>query len=365
MKKFAIWSALILAVLIIGMFFIRQQVIDTDITAKQTRVGFILIGSRTDHSWSQSHYEGMEKTAKELNLSVYYHENTPENEECREVIERMIAEGCKIIIVNSFGFGPYALEAAQKHPDIWFFYATGVDTAENLSTYFGRIYQMRYLSGIAAGLQTKTGQIGYAAAFDMSEVNRGINAFTLGVRSVNPTAQVNVSFIGSWMDDDLTEAAVEKLFDAEPQIDVLAMHTNSLRAMDLAKEKGIWTVGYNIDNSELYPDHFLTAPVWNWEAFYTPYILECLQGKFSSQNYWLGAETGVVGLAPLTEHVSSETAAAVEAAYEKLRDGSFDVFYGPITDNQGKVRIEEGESMPDDAMLNEFDWFVEGVRIYE
>lgn len=365
MKKFAIWAAVLLSVLIIGMLFIRQRQVETDVTAQQTKVGFLLNGTRDDHSWGQSHYEGMKKTAEELNLLVEYRENTPENEESIAIMEQMIHEGCEIIILNSFGYGEYALRVAKEHPDIFFFHATGVDSANNLSTYFGRIYQMRYLSGIVAGLQTDSNQIGYVAAFEMPEVNRGINAFTLGARSVNPDVKVNVSFIGSWLDDERTRETTEGLLEKVPEIDVFAMHTDSLEVLRLADERGIWSIGYNVDNSSLFPDSFLTAPVWNWESFYTPYILACLQGKFAQKNYWLGAETGVVGLAELTKNVKPGTAQAVEEALEQLTGGTFDVFYGPIRDNKGVVRVEEGESMSDEVMLNAFDWFVEGVEIYE
>lgn len=365
MKKFAIWAGIVLTVLIVGMFFIRQRQVNTNVTAQQTKVGVVLNGQKDDRSWGQSHFEGMEKTAKELNLLMQYNENTPENEESIPIMEKMIEDGCKIIVVNSFGFGEYALQVAKEHPDVYFFHATGVKTTSNLSTFFGRIYQMRYLSGIVAGLQTKSGQIGYVAAFDMSEVNRGINAFTLGVRSVNPDAKVNVVFINSWLDDQMTKAATEKLIANVPDMDVISMHTDSMEVLKIAEEKGIWSIGYNVDNSTNFPNTFLTAPIWNWESFYTPYILGCLQGKFAQKNYWLGAETGVVGLADLTDKVNPAAAQAVKEAMERLKNGSFDVFYGPIWDNEGKLRVEDGESMSDEVMLNAFDWFVDGVMIYE
>lgn len=365
MRKLSIFAAVILAAIIIGMFFINHKAVQTDVTAEKTKVGFVLNGEVTDHSWGQSHYEGMNKSAEALNLSVQFYENVSENEQCKEIMEKMIEDGCKIIIANSFGYGQYALEVAKEHPDVYFFHATGVETAKNLSTFFGRIYQMRYLSGIVAGMQTETNEIGYVAAYEMSEVNRGINAFTLGVRSVNPDAVVHVIFVNSWLDEELTRAATENLLEQNEKIDVLAMHTDSLAVLDMAEQKGIWSIGYNVDNSALYPNTYLTAPIWAWENFYTPYILECLQGKFTQKSYWEGAETGIVSLAELTPNVKPGIGEVVREAMEKINSGVFDVFYGPICDNTGKIRIEEGESMTDNSMLNEFDWFVEGVEINE
>lgn len=365
MKKFYIFMVAVLLILVVGIFFIRRQVKDTDITAEQTKVGLILNGTKSDHSWSQSHYEGMEACAKKLNLSVDYRELVLQNEQCLSIIDEFVKNGCKIIFANSYGHGEAVMQAAEKYPDICFFHATGTQNRKNLATYFGRIYQMRYLSGIVAGLKTKSNTIGYAAAFDLSEVNRGLNAFTLGVRSVNPDAVVYVRFINAWDDDKMTKDAAERLFEHYPDMDVLAMHTDSLAALEAADKKGIWSIGYNIDNSALYPDSFLTAPVWTWENFYQSCILECLKGKFKGKNYWEGIDSGMMGLAKLTKNVEADIAGYVDAAEKKLRNGSFDVFYGPIYDNTGTLRIEEGENMTDEAMLENFDWFVEGVAIDE
>lgn len=194
----------------------------------------------------------------------------------------------------------------------------------------------------------------------ISEVNRGINAFTLGVRSVNPDADVYVSWTGDWSNYDATADAANRLLDSR-DIDILAMHTDSLAVLDTADEKGVMTIGYNMDNSASYPDTFLTAAVWDWEKFYTPNILKCLQGKFIGQNYWVGAETGIIAMSPLTDNVKDGVSEIVEKELERISGGTFDVFYGPVTDNEGNLRIAEGENITDNVMLNEFDWYVEGV----
>lgn len=359
MKKIIITAAIILSVLIAGILFISRQQEKAD----EFKVGVLLNGKKNDQNWSQSHYEGMEATAQELGLQVIYMENVPETEECIDYIEKLIEEDCNIIVCNSFNFGSSALEMAEKYPDISFFHASGVETAKNLTTYFGRMYQMRYLSGIVAGLQTETNQIGYVAAFPIPEVIRGINAFTLGVRSVNPDAVVYVEWCDAWTDDKLAADATRSLL-LNYEIDVLAMHTDSLRPLEIAEEEGIWSIGYNMDNSKKCNDTFLTAPVWNWENFYIPRIKECQQGKFVGRNYWEGAESGMISLAPLTEHVKDGIAEVVEQKMQEISSGTFDVFYGPIYDRDGVLRVPAGESMSDEAMLNEFDWYVEGVKIH-
>ena len=364
MKKI-LTTILIFAVIIVaGLSVLSISRQDTDVTKTQTKVGFILNGKIDDHSWGESHYNGMEISAEELNLKVIYRESVAENESSREVMEELIDEGCKIIICNSFGFGTWELECAKEHPEIYFFHATGVDQTDNLATYFGRIYQMRYLSGIVAGLQTETNEIGYVAAFPIAEVNRGINAFTLGVRLVNPDATVYVKWSNSWVEEEENAQATKELVE-EHNIDVLTIHTDAMSPLKIADENGIWSIGYNVDNSDSFPDSFLTAPVWSWEHFYEPRILECLQGKFQSRHYWEGVETGIVSLAPLTKNVKQGIAEKVEEERSRLMSGTFDVFYGPIKDNEGKVRIKEGQSMTDSAMLNDFFWYVEGVVVDE
>ena len=365
MKKYMFIIVAIITVVIMGIFLINVNKEDTDVTKQLTKVGVILNGSKYDKSWGQSHFEGMEKTAKKLNLDVHYRENVPETEACFQTIEELIAKGCEIIVCNSFNFGEWELKAAEAYPEIYFFHATGVEQNKNMSTYFGRIYQMRYLSGIVAGLQTESNEIGYVAAYPISEVNRGINAFTLGVRAVNPKAVVYVEWSNSWTGDAENKEATSSLFEKHGKIDVITMHTDSVVTLEMAEEKGIWSIGYNMDNSKEFPNTFLTAPVWQWDKFYEPRILECLQGKFQGKNYWEGVESGMVALAPLTDNVKEGVAEAVAKEEEKLQSGIFDVFYGPVRDQDGTLRIREGENITDKVMLNEFDWYVEGVIIDE
>ena len=364
MKKIMGTILVFVCVIVAGILFIRIKNQETDVTKTKTKVGFILNGKVDDHSWGESHYKGMQNSARELNLDVIYKENVSEDDSCKEAIEELIDSGCKIIVCNSFGHGEWELECAKEHPEIYFFHATGVEESTNLSTYFGRIYQMRYLSGIVAGMQTESNEIGYVAAFPIAEVNRGINAFTLGVHLVNPDAKVYVRWSESWTGEEENAAATEELIQRH-NIDVIAMHNDAMAPLEIADQNNIWTIGYNIDNSKRYPDTFLTAPVWNWEKFYEPRILECLQGKFQGIHYWEGVETGIVDLAPLTDNVKPGIEKKVEEERLRLMSGTFDVFYGPITDNQGVVRVKEGQSMTDENMLNDFFWYVEGVVIDE
>ena len=364
MKRFSFIAGIMVTVIILGIFLISTDDGETEITRDVTKVGLILNGSKMDDNWGESHYQGLISCEESLNLQVVCMENVPQDDECLNTIESLIQDGCRIIICNSFGFGEYVSQMAEKYPDIYFFHATGTEQGDNLVTYFGRIYQMRYLSGIVAGMQTETDKIGYVAAFPIDEVNRGINAFTLGVRAVNKDAEVYVQWSGSWTDETMNREATQKLLQAH-EIDVVAMHTDSNEPLKVAEEQKIWSIGYNIDNSELYPDSYLTAPIWRWENFYEPHILSCLQDKFIGKHYWLGVESNLISLAPFTSNVRPGVDAVVQQELLKLQSGNYDVFYGPIEDNTGKIQIPENESMSDYSMLNEFDWYVKGVVLNE
>ena len=180
-----------------------------------------------------------------------------------------------------------------------------------------------------------------------------------------PDAVVHVIFFDSWLDDDLAKKASKELLDSYPDIDVLTMHTNSLMPDCVAADRGKWSIGFNRDNSALFADSYLTACVWKWTDYYRRVILSCLQGKFYGRNEWISMEDGIVALSELTSNCAPGTGAAVDEAVRLFESRSFDVFYGPVFDNNGNLRVPEGESMSDDDMLHHFDWYVEGVTVEE
>jgi basic membrane protein A len=274
-------------------------------------------------------------------------------------------DGCRVIIAPSFGYGEYVKDLAAIYPEVCFLHPTGTEYLANMTSFFGRMYQVRYLSGIVAGLRSETGQIGYVAAFPIPEVIRQINAFTLGARSVAPDTEVHVVYCNSWTDDAAAKSASEELLDKYPEIDILSMHTDSLMPNYFAEERGIWSIGFNKDNAGKFPKSYLTACVWDWSDYYKSAILSWLQGKFYGRNDWVGMEDGMVSLSELTQNCAPGTGEAVDEALRRFESRSFDVFYGPVTDNTGRERVPAGESMSDDEMLNRFDWYVEGVTVEE
>ncbi|MGM9583530.1 MAG: BMP family ABC transporter substrate-binding protein [Phascolarctobacterium sp.] len=353
---------MLVIVALIGFWFDRPR---DEEQMGNVKVGLLLNGPADDKSWNQSHFEGLQQAAKELKLEVILAEKVPENKESRAVIDRMVKQDCKAIIATSFGYGPVMKQAAEDYPQVSFLHATGLDYSKNLTSFFGRMYQVRYLSGIVAGLQSRSGVIGYVAAMDIPEVVRGINAFTLGVRSVAPQARVYVKYVKSWNDDKLTADATYELITKHHQIDVLTMHSNSLESLKIAEQRNIGTIGYNFDNAKLFPRTYLTAAVWRWDSVYLPMLRDCLQGGYEGNHFWFGIEKNVAGLSPFTRNVHSDVRQRIIAARQRLEKDAFDVFYGPVYDNKGQLRVKQGENLSDGQLLHDFDWYVDGVVVDE
>ncbi len=327
------------------------------IAKEDLKVGFVYIGAHDDEGYSQAHDRGRQ-AVEAMGVATAYVEHVPENADCEKAIRDLIDQGCNVIYATSFGFMPYALKVAKDFPQVYFGHCSGYETAENLSQYFGKVFQARYLSGIVAGLKTKVNKIGYVAAMPIPEVIRGINAFALGVQSVNPDATVEVIWTNTWYDPSVEKQAAIELLNKG--VDVMAQHQDTTAPQIAAQEKGVFAIGYNSPTLDAAPKAYLTAPLFHWETFYTDDVQKIIDGTWQSRTYWEGLDVGMVGLDALSENVAEGTAEAVETAKAKIIDGSLHVFAGPIADQNGEVKVPEGTTMTDEEIWN-MSWFVKGV----
>lgn len=323
------------------------------------KVGFVYVGSPGDAGYTYAHDQGrkyMEEQLPEVETEVI--ENVADAD-AAQAITQLAENGCKVIFTTSFGFMDPTIEVAQKYPDVVFLHCSGYKTAENVGTYFGRIYQARYLSGIVAGEMTEGNLIGYVAAFPIPEVIRGIDAFTLGARSVNPDAKVKVVWTNTWFDPAAEKEAANALLDAGA--DIIAQHQDTTGPQKAAEEAGKYSIGYNSDMSALAPKAVLTSAVWNWGPYYVNAVKSVQEGTWETGRYWGPMSDEVVALAPYGPMVPDDVKAKVEEAKEKILSGEWDVFSGPIKDQEGNIKVAEGAKLTDDEMEN-IDWFVEGVQ---
>ncbi|MEG1687712.1 MAG: BMP family ABC transporter substrate-binding protein, partial [Angelakisella sp.] len=310
---------------------------------------------------SFAHDQGRKEMIKNLGLrddQTLIVENVPEDAGCAKTIRDLIDQGCNVIYATSFGHGSWAAEVAKEHPEVYFGHATGNDTLPNMSNYMGRVYEARYLAGIAAGMKTKVGKIGYVAAMPIPEVVRGADAFTLGVRSVNPTATVELLWTNAWYDPANEKAAAQQLINNGA--DVIAQHCDTTGPQIAANDAGVACVGYNAPTLNAAPKAYLTAPLFHWGAFYTKDVQSIMDGTWTSQRFWGGINTGMVSLDALSANNADGVAAKVAEAQKKIEAGELFVFTGPIKDNTGKEMVASGAQMAD-ADMESMMWLVDGI----
>ncbi len=327
-------------------------------------VGILYISPKDDGGYSQAHAEGIAaaKAALGDKVTIKEIENVSDTdvEATNIAIDNLVNEGCNLIFTTSYGYMDPTVAAAEKYPDVKFAHCSGYKRNDtNMDTYFGQIETGRYLSGIVAGSMTKTNKIGYVAAYPIPEVVRGINAFALGVQSVNPDAVVKVVWTNTWYDPAVEKASAEALL--ADGCDVMAQHQDSPSAIEAAEAAGAYAIGYDLTYSGA-PEAYLTAPLWNWGVYYTYKMQQVLDGAWKVENYWGGMKEGVAKLDTLSGLVSAEAKAAVEAATADVTEkGNEFVFTGPIYDQAGTLKVEEGKSLSYDDQMG-MAWFVKGVE---
>jgi len=325
---------------------------------KKLKAAFVYVGPIGDGGWTYAHDDARE-ALKKADVETTYVESVPEGAEAERVITQFAAEGYDLIFTTSYGYMDTTIEVAKKFPNVVFGHCSGNKRSKNVFTYFGRMYQPKYLAGIIAGEMTKTDRIGYVAPHPLPEVIRHINAFTLGARSVNSSANVHVVWTGSWLDPEKEKEAATKLMDAA--CDIIATGADSPASMQAAQERGAFAFGYNSDGRKFAKRSFLTAPIWNWSVVYEDIVEKMQEGFTDWENldYWDGLESKVVKLAPLTRLVSKDARTLVRARTRELKKDD-NIFVGPIKDQSGTIKVKEGIKLTDEELLS-MTWLVEGV----
>lgn len=336
-----------------------------DLEEKSTiKIGFIMSGKSDDNGWNSTHYSGIKSACENLGIELLVKEDIKEfSGTCGKAIEELATAGASMIILSSYGYSEEVKDVIKEYPEIVFYANSSEYHDKNLTSYFARMYQARYLSGIIAGMMTENNKIGYVAAMENNEVNRGINAFTLGVKRANPKAEVFVRWTGAWEDKEAEEVAANSLID-EVQIDVVTYHQNRTYVADVAAKKDIYCIGYHMPPENV-SSTYLTTVVCQWQLVYEELLSEFLKGKANLQkNYWIGLKVGAVDLLNYSDMVSEEIKEEIELAKQEILSGKA-VFSGIIYDNEGNLQCNEDEMISDEVLLEQLDWFVEGVKIYE
>ncbi len=324
------------------------------------KVAFVYVSPIGSAGWTYQHHMGRLKMENSLGDAVKtsHVENVAEGPDAERVMRDLAAQGNQLIFATSFGYLEPALKVAQEFPGVAFEHMGGYKTAPNLNTYNARFYEGRYLAGMVAGRMSKSGQAGYVAGFPIPEVIQGINAFTLGMRSVNPQASVRVVFLGEWFNPTREREAAMSLMNQGAE--VLAFHTGSNAVMVAAQERGKLAVAYHSDMRKVAPDAQVAAVTHQWGDYYTRRVKALMDGHWTSGSVWGGVKDGMVRVGDFGPKVPKKVQDEVLGLQKQMGAGKLHPFTGPITDNEGREVLPKGQQLTDAQILN-MNYLVQGV----
>ena len=353
---------------------------------KKLKAGFIYVGPVGDYGWSHAHDVGRKFAESKLPwLETVYIESVAESDSAR-IIDRFVqGEKVDVVFTTSFGYMDDTIKAGAKYPDKKFMHCSGFKQSANVGTYFADLYQTYYLNGLMAGALTKTNKIGYVAAFPIPELIRHINAFALGIRAVNPKAEVHVKWIYAWYGPDKAREAAEALI-AEG-CDNLAFTEDTPAVIEVGQEhteKGrqIYTYSHYSPMQQYGKDSVVSGQLVDWGVMYVKILQDIYNGTWkSADEWWLMAEKAAI-LGGTFENIINpkfegelkmkmvDTADfgkisvydLIVKRYEQMKKGPdvFDPYAGPIKDNTGKLKIKEGQRASKGDLLS-IMYYVDGV----
>ncbi len=336
---------------------LRTGTSPTKTAASAQKIGFLFVGNIGDYGFTYAQNQGRLAVMEQLGLECPAIADVPQDEKCLAAFEELIAQGCGMIFATSQSLFEYAKQMAVKHPEVKFLVCSGLEVRENLGAYFGRIYQIRYLNGIAAGLRTKTNHIGFVAAHPTSDVIRALDSFALGVKSVNKEAVVDLHWSNSWYNPARERELALKLIDSG--CDVIATHQDSVASQVAAEDRGVWCIGINSPMQFCAPNAYLTGASWNWGPYMVGQVRDLLEGKWRAADYWGGLDDDIVRMDVLSPNVAPGTGSAVAKVHRGIRNG-WEIFTGPLYDNRKVLRVAEGKILNDEEKRS-IDWLADNI----
>jgi len=324
------------------------------------KAAFVYVTPVFDAGWTHQHDQGRKAVEKALGNAVKTTvvDNVAEGADSERVVRDLAQQGHDVIFTTSFGYMEPTLKVAKEFPNVKFESITGYKTDVNVSVANARYYEGRYLAGVAAGRMTQSNVVGYVAGFPIPEVLQGLNAFTLGMRSVNPKAQVKVIWLNSWFDPAKERDAAFTLFNQS--VDVITFHTASNAVMVAAQERGKLAIAYHSDMRKVAPDAQLMAVTHEWGAYYTQRVLAVQKGQWRTGNVWGGLKEGMIRVGDYGPKLPAKVRDEIVKLQQDIVQGKRHPFQGPIVDNEGKAIVAAGQKLSDVQILN-MNYGVAGV----
>jgi basic membrane protein A len=322
-------------------------------------IGFIYVGPVEDFGWTHAHDVGRKAVEAELGdqVKTAYVESVKEGPDSERVIAELASKGNKLIFTTSFGYMNPTIKVAERFPDVMFEHCTGYKRAENVATYNIRFYEGRYVQGVIAGHLSKSGIVGYIGSVPIPEVVMGMNAFIIGMRTVNPKARMKIVWVNAWYDPGKEGDSAKALIDQGA--DIIAQHTDSGAPLQVAQQRGVLGFGQASDMSALAPKAQLTASVDFWNPYYIQRAKEAIAGTWKSGDVWGGFDSGMLVMAPYA-NMPDDVAAAGKAAEAGIANGKIVIFQGPIKDQSGAEKVPAGTQL-DDGAIAKMNWLADGI----
>lgn len=364
MKKLGVFVfiAAFLLPAITSIFFIPSNAATDSKVSLPLKVGFLLVGPIGDNGFNSAHNKGRLYLESVMHGKVQTNiaERVPENAEVERVLEKMIAQGDRLIFTPSYGFLEPMSRVAKRHPDVIFMQINRLQTANNIGAYYSHQYQPQYIAGIVAGRMTKTNKLGCVAGHPVPPGLQQINSFIIGARSVNPKATVRVIWINSWSDPSLEAEAVKSL--AENGIDVVTnFQDNQNTILKSAEDQKIYAIGCWSDGHALAPHSWLTGSCIEWGPLYAKIAQQVIDGTWKPHIYADGMEGGYIRVSSFGPAVPASVRKEALAAEDKIMHGQLSIFEGPLKDRDGIERLKPGEKA-NLKWLTEMNFLVPGVE---
>jgi len=322
-------------------------------------VAFLLDLFIDDGGWNSTFGRAIEKVKEAFpGLEVQTLEEISPGSMTTDIAEDLAMDGVDMVIATTY-VQDDILAIADMYPDTKFLTWAGWQTADNVGHYDAATEDGRYLDGLIAGSITKTGKIGYVGGYSFEEPNRALNAFTIGLKEINPEATVDVVFINSWWDPPVEAQAAEALANAGA--DILAHELNSPALASVAEERGLHVIGYTSDRSAEAPNAWLSSFTIEWGPYFIDQISSMIDGVWEAELTFGGLADDMIGQSPYGPDVTDEIIALVDEARAGIIDGSLDFFAGPLVDNEGNVVVAEGDTIPFDERTTCCLWLLEGI----
>jgi simple sugar transport system substrate-binding protein len=354
--------------------------------APKLKVAFIYVGPIGDFGWTRTQDDARREVERELPwLETNYVESVAESD-FENCVDLMVQQGARVIFAESSNFMDGAIASGSRHPDIMIFNGSGFKRAPNVATYRPDMYQCFYLLGLMAGGLTKTDKAGYVAGSPTPDEIRAINAFTLGLREVRPSASLVVRWINSWYDPPAAKEAAEALISEGA--DFLVTETDSPTVVEVAGRHHLPSNGFSYDMHAAAPEDMITGALVDWRRPYREVFEKIRDGTYTPRNLgnldlWWRLSDGVAVLAyspgvpinpryipslkaAMTTDGSGGRVSVYDLVMRRLAQMSanpvaFEPYHGPIRDHEGRIRVPAGHTMDKDELFG-MGWRVQGVE---